>query len=850
MKRTKIFDLARDDRPGIQTDDLQRSFTHHLEYSLSKHRYSATERDIYQAIALMTRDHLVERWIRTQQLYYDQDVKRVHYLSAEFLMGRALVNNLVNLGMYEAAREAMGALGLELEEYAEMENDAGLGSGGLGRLAACFLDSLATLEIPALGYGIRYEFGIFHQLIHDMHQVEKPDHWLEHGNPWEFARPEYAYPVKLYGRVHQVVTREGHLKTEWVDTQDVIGVAYDTPIAGYGNHTVNTLRLWSAKASKEFDLEYFRDGDYERAVEQKNWSETISKVLYPADTSLAGRELRLKQQYFFVSCSIQDIVRRYRFLHDDFEAFPDRVAIQMNDTHPALTVAELMRVLLDEVGLAWDQAWSITTRTCAYTNHTLLSEALETWPVALFERLLPRPLQIIFEINRRFLRDVSVHFLGDTERLRRVSLVQEEPVKAIRMANLAIVGSHSVNGVSALHTELLQRTLFKDLVELFPARFNNKTNGVTPRRWLLAANPDLARLVTARVGEGWITRLDQLRGLEAYLDDEGFCAQFRDVKQLNKEVLADVIHDRTGVAVDPTSLFDVQVKRIHEYKRQLLNVLHVVTHWLRLRTGAAPDAHPRTFIFAGKAAPAYFMAKRIIRLICHVAEMVNKDPQTRDRMRVVFLPNYGVSLAERIFPATDLSEQISTAGFEASGTGNMKFALNGALTIGTLDGANIEIRDAVGPQNFFLFGLTADEVATRQRDYDPRSIYLGNEELRRVLDLIGEGFFSPEDPTLFEPIVSDLLGRDRFLVLADYADFIRAQSEVDAAYRDPRAWTRRAILNVARMGGFSSDRTILEYNRDIWHAKSLSVDGVEGTAWANGGSHSRPLWRRRDIAET
>ena len=823
MLDSKMFSNWGTFKKGMDSKSIQVSFCNHLEYSLSKDHYTADLRHLYTSLALATRDRMIERWINTQQTYYDHDVKRVYYLSAEYLMGRLLINNLINLGMYEETVKAMKELNLDLEEMTEQEADMGLGNGGLGRLAACFLDSMATLEIPAYGYGIRYEFGIFDQEIKGLGQVELPEIWLKYGNPWEIARPEYTITVKFYGHVKQVILPDGMLKTEWVDTQDVIGIAYDTPIDGYGNNTVNTLRLWSARASKDFDLKYFQDGDYLKAVEQKNLSENISKVLYPNDQIFEGKELRLKQQYFFVSCSLQDIVRRYLVKHDSFEEFPDKVAIQMNDTHPSLAVAELMRLLLDDHGLSWEKAWDITVRSCAYTNHTLLSEALEKWAVPLFEKLLPRHLAIIYEINRRFLRDVAVSYLKDDERMRRMSLIDEGPEKLVRMAHLAIVGSHAVNGVAKIHSNLLKERELKDFYEMFPERFMNKTNGITPRRWLLAANPGLAELITRTIGKQWITDLRHLRHLESQADNPDFQKQWRKVKSQNKRHLAEITMNLTGVEVDPESIFDIQVKRIHEYKRQLLNILHIVYCWLKLKKDEGFEMFPRTFFFGGKAAPSYFTAKQTIQLICHVAEMLNRDKVTNAKIKVVFLPNYRVSLAEKIFPASDVSEQISTAGYEASGTGNMKFALNGALTVGTLDGATIEIMEEVGSENIFIFGLTAQEASELYPRHTPRIYYEKDPLLKEAIGLIYSGFFSPENPTLFHPLMDLLLNDDRYLVLADFEYYHQCQQQVNALYLDRASWTRKTILNVARMGRFSSDRTIMGYNEDIWRAKPLKI---------------------------
>ncbi|MFP4348454.1 MAG: glycogen/starch/alpha-glucan phosphorylase [Desulfococcaceae bacterium] len=827
MKNSALFKNWGTFKKGMTPEGIQLSFANHLEYSLSKDQYTATLRDLYHSLALTARDRLIERWIKTQQMYHTHDVKRVYYLSAEYLMGRVLINNLINLDIYDETVQAMQDLRIDLNELAELEPDMGLGNGGLGRLAACFLDSMATLEIPAHGYGIRYEFGIFDQMIQDMKQVEQPENWLKYGNPWEIPRPEYSFPVRFGGRVEQKTLPDGTLQVDWVDTSTVIGVGYDVPIAGYGNNTVNTLRLWSARASREFDLQYFQDGDYLKAVAEKNISENISKVLYPNDQIYAGRELRLKQQYFFVSCSIQDIVRRYCIGHKTFDQFPDKVAVQLNDTHPALAVVELMRLLLDEHHLDWETAWDITFRSCAYTNHTLLAEALEKWPVPMFEKLLPRHLLIIYEINRRFLRDVAALSIGDKDRIQRMSLIEDRDGKHIRMAHLAIVGSHSVNGVAELHTRLLKERALKDFYEMIPDRFNNKTNGITPRRWLLASNPGLSALITKHIGEDWVADLAQLRKIETLARDADFRKQWREVKSRNKKVMTDLVRQLTGIDINTDFIFDFQVKRIHEYKRQLLNILHVVYCWLRIKKDPEFDMVPRVFMFGGKAAPAYTTAKRIIQLICHTADMINRDPTTRNALKAVFLPNYRVSLAERIFPAADVSEQISTAGFEASGTSNMKFALNGALTIGTLDGANIEIMEAVERENIFIFGLTTDEIDGIRPTYSPGFHYEKDPFLKEAVDLIRNGFFSPDEPDLFQSLMDGLLNSDPYLVLADFEAYHEAQMRIDALYRNPDAWTEKAILNVARIGGFSSDRTIREYNRDIWHCTPLRITQEE-----------------------
>ena len=814
-----------DDRTGMHPVALERAVLDHLYFTCMKDPPSATLLNVYEAVAHAIRDRLVQRWIQTQRAYYEQDVKRVYYLSAEFLLGRALGHNLMSLGLYETARELLAAHGLELEQILEEENDPALGNGGLGRLAACFLDSMATLGLPGFGYGIRYEFGIFEQHIRDGWQVERGDAWLRFGNPWEVARPEYTVPVNFYGRVEEGVDERGRLRVDWVDTVKVLGVPHDMPIAGYGNDTVNSLRLWQARATKEFKFSVFNDGDYRRAVEDKADTETISKVLYPNDESAEGRELRLKQQYFFVCCSLHDIIRRFRKTMDGFDALPDKVAIQLNDTHPAIAVAELMRILVDQEHLEWERAWDITRRTIAYTNHTLLPEALEKWPVPMFERLLPRHLKIIYEINRRFLRQVQVHAPGDEERLRRMSIVDESGERSLRMAHLAVVGSHSINGVAKLHSDLLRERVLHDFAEMWPHRFNNKTNGVTPRRWILLANPRLSAAITRRIGNGWVTDLDQLEKLAPYAEDDEFRAELREIKRANKVDLARIIHERNQLEVPVDSIFDVQVKRLHEYKRQFLACLHIIALYRRIKEDPTYDMVPRTFVFGGKAAPGYAMAKLHIKLINDVAATVNGDPVVRNRIKVVFLANYGVSLAQRIIPATDLSEQISVAGKEASGTGNMKFAMNGALTIGTLDGANIEIREAVGADNFFLFGMNADEVrALREQGYDPARWIERSEPLRGALELIASGFFSPDDPTRYEPVVRDVWTSDTYMVAADFDAYLDCQARVEETYRDQDRWTTMVANNLAHVGRFSSDRTIAEYARAIWRVTPVKID--------------------------
>ncbi|QSQ23799.1 glycogen/starch/alpha-glucan phosphorylase [Pyxidicoccus parkwayensis] len=811
-------------RTGGDAASLRRSFLDHVRYSRGKNYETSTAHDRFMALSLAVRDRLADRWVKTARTYYEQDVKRAYYLSAEYLLGRALGNNLLSLGVYDAAAESMREVGVDLTNLLEMEPDAGLGNGGLGRLAACFLDSLATLSYPGMGYGIRYEFGIFTQDIVDGYQVERADEWLKFGNPWEIVRPEKAVPVRFFGRVEHHQGPDGRPVARWVGGKTVVGVPYDTPIAGYQNNTVNTLRLWQARASEEFDLLLFNAGDYERSVVEKNDSEVISKVLYPNDAFQAGKELRLKQQYFFVACSIADIVRRYLKNHSDFREFPNKAAIQLNDTHPAIGVAELMRVLVDEKRLNWDEAWGITQAVFGYTNHTLLAEAMEKWPATLFERLLPRHLEIIYEINQRFLRQVQIRYPYDVEKMRRMSLVEEGPEKKIRMAHLAVVGSHSVNGVAALHTDLLRRDVLTDYAAMFPERFNNKTNGVTPRRWLAWCNPRLSKLITSRIGDRWATDLDELRKLEPHAEDPAFRKAFRDVKRANKEDLSQHIRDLRWVQLNPDAIFDVQIKRLHEYKRQLLNAVHIVALWMKARRDPSSIIHPRAFIFGAKAAPGYHLAKLTIRLINGIAEVVNSDAGTTG-LQVVFAPNYRVSLAERIIPAADVSEQISTAGMEASGTGNMKLMLNGALTLGTLDGANVEIRDAVGDENFFLFGLTADEVIARKREgYRPRDEYNRHLELREALDLISSGFFSPEDKHLFKPLVDSLLDEDRYFVLADFMSYMAKQEEVVRAYQDADGWAKKCIINVARGGIFSSDRTIKQYAEEIWRIQKTPVE--------------------------
>ncbi len=813
------------DLMGMDTEALKRSLANRLEYSAGKDLYTATPRDWFNAVAYAVRDRLIERWMETRRTYYRNDAKRVYYLSMEFLPGRLLHNSLLNLGLLEQCEKALHEIGLDLREIIGLEPEPALGNGGLGRLAACFLDSMATLGLPGYGYGIRYEFGMFTQRIEDGRQVEHPDNWLRYGNPWEFARPEILYPVNFYGRVVEYTDDNGRLHHHWVDTEEVLAMAHDMPIPGYGTNTVNNLRLWASKSTRDFNLKYFNDGNYIKAVEDKNTSEMISKVLYPDDTTSMGRELRLKQEYLFVSATLQDIMSRFHKTHDAIEDLPERVAIQLNDTHPAIAIPELMRLLLDKHHLEWERAWDITQRVFAYTNHTLLPEALETWPTRLLETMLPRHFQIICEINQHFLKQVVHRHPGNFDLMRRMSIVDEDNGKRVRMAHLAIIGSHKVNGVAALHTHLLRTSTFKDFNEFFPGRIINKTNGITPRLWLNQANPGLARLITARLGPHWITQLEELKKLAPLAQDAEFRAEFRAVKRANKERLAGLIKHHLGITVDVNSMFDVQVKRIHEYKRQLLNVLRIVTLYNRVRANPGAQVAPRTFIFGGKAAPGYALAKLIIKLINDVGEVVNNDPVVAERLKVVFIPNYDVSTALDIIPAADLSEQISTAGTEASGTGNMKLALNGALTIGTLDGANVEIREEVGPDNIFIFGLTAHEAERlRTGGYAPWDYYQNNTELKQALDMIDTGFFSPSEPDLYRPVIHSLIeGGDRYLVLADFAAYMERQDEAAALYGDAEEWSRRALLNVAGVGKFSSDRAIREYAEEIWNVKPIEV---------------------------
>jgi len=813
-------------RTGEEVADIRQAILDHLHFTQGRSIGLATPVDWYMAVACAVRDHMVADWLRSIGHMRRRDVKVVAYLSAEFLMGPHLANNLVNLGLTEQFRQAVADLGQDLDKLVREEEEPGLGNGGLGRLAACFLDSLATLRVPAAGYGIRYEFGIFDQRIRDGWQVEVTDKWLRFGNPWEICRPEIAYYVKFGGHTEHLQEAGGRLRVRWEPHRVVKGVAYDTPVAGYRSGMTDLLRLWKSEAVESFDFQAFNQGDYYEAVEEKMISETISKVLYPNDEPALGKKLRLSQQHFFVSCSLQDMIRIHLLGGGTVRDFAEGFTIQLNDTHPAIAVAELMRLLVDEHGMDWDAAWGVTRAATAYTNHTLLPEALEKWPLPLFAEMLPRHLEIVYEINRRFLDEVRERFPGDGDRVRRLSIIDEQGERYVRMAHLAAVGSHAVNGVAALHTELLKQTVLKDFYELWPERFHNVTNGVTPRRWVVRSNPGLSRLITERLGgDDWVRDTEKLRGLEAFARDRSFQAEWRRVKEGNKRLLASVIRERTGVAVDPASLFDVQVKRIHEYKRQHLNVLHIVSLYNRIKRDPRADVLPRTFLFGGKAAPGYFMAKRIIRLITAVGEVVNADADVAGRLKVVFFPDFNVKNAQLIYPAADLSEQISTAGKEASGTGNMKFSFNGALTIGTLDGANVEILEEVGAENFFLFGLSAAEVRDlKERGYNPTRWYEGNEGLREAVDRIASGAFSSGDRELFRPLVTHLLRHDDFLLMADYQSYVDAQERVSAAFRDPERWAEMSIRNVARMGKFSSDRSIREYCRHIWGAGPLGAE--------------------------
>ena len=808
-------------------EGFKKSILNHLKFTLARDTLTARPRDWWLSTCRALRDRMLERYMKTMQTQNQKNTRRVYYLSLEYLMGRLLGNNLHNSGLQEIAEKALIDLNLELGRLEEEEEDMGLGNGGLGRLAACFLDSLATMEIPAIGYGIHYEFGLFRQEFVNGRQVEHPDNWVQYGNPWQIVRPEYSQEVKLYGHVETHFNRFGDPYPAWEGTKTIIGVPWDIPVCGYGAGTVNFLRLWESRASEEFDFNVFNEGGYVEAVREKAVGETISKVLYPNDKTESGRELRLVQQYFFVSCSLHDIIRRHKKHNRGWDSFPEKVAIQLNDTHPSVAVAELMRIFVDEEQLNWDYSWSLIRKVFGYTNHTLLPEALERWSVDLFTKILPRHLQIIYEINRRFLLDeVEVKWPGDDAKKQELSLIEENSPKMIRMANLSVVASHSVNGVAAMHTELLKSRLFPTFSELYPEKFNNKTNGITPRRWLKVCNPGLSRLLDDTIGTSWPTNLEELKKLEQYAENIEFQKQFMQIKKENKEKLAGIIWERCGIGVDPAAIFDVQVKRLHEYKRQHLNLLHILTLYRRLLHHPDYDIHPRVFVFAAKAAPGYELAKTIIHAINAVGARINDDPRIQGKLKVAFLPNYGVTLAEHIIPAADLSEQISTAGKEASGTGNMKLALNGAITIGTLDGANVEIREEVGDENIFIFGKTVEGIENlRTSGYRPWEYYYAHDELRMVIDWIGSNYFTPDDPNALRSLRDSLLdGGDPFFVLADYADYCAAQDRVDKAYRDKKRWAAMAIRNTAKVGKFSSDRTIREYAEDVWKIEPLPIN--------------------------
>jgi starch phosphorylase len=803
---------------------ISNQFAENLEFRLVRDRITASGDDAYFALSLAVRDRLVRKWLRTQRQYYQQDVKRVYYLSLEYLMGRLLGNALINMDYYDECYKILKEDGYSLEEIRDFEHDMGLGNGGLGRLAACYLDSMATLELPAFGYGIRYEYGIFEQEIENGFQVEYPDNWLSDGNPWDIMRRRLEFRVKFYGKTRKVETENGEYKFEWIETEDVLAMAYDVPIPGYGNNTVNNLRLWEAKACKDFSFKDFNAGNYVAAVATKTDSETISKVLYPNDSYLEGKFLRLKQQYFFVSATLQDIIRKYKINHDTFDKFADKTAIQLNDTHPVIAIPELMRILIDQENFSWDNAWKITCKTFAYTNHTVVPEALEEWSLQLFEELLPRHIQIVHEINRRFLEYVKENYTTDKKILADLSIIKEAPERTVRMANLAIVGSFAVNGVAALHTEIIKTKIFHHFNKIYPGKFLNVTNGITPRRWLKTANPFLSNIITDKIGDAWLKDLEIFKQLELFVDDEAFLESWRSAKWLNKKLLIDYIESEHNITINPESMFDVQIKRFHEYKRQLLNIFHVITLYNRIKENPGITMVPRTVIFGGKAAPAYFMAKLIIKLINSVADIVNNDPEVGDKLKVVFLKNYSVTLAEKIIPASDLSEQISMAGLEASGTGNMKFALNGALTIGTMDGANIEIREEVGEENIFIFGLLADEVVKlKENGYNPLEYYEGNKELKKIIDMISSNYFNASEPEIFQPIIEKLLNDDYYCLFADYQSYIDAQDKVSELYMNTNEWTKKTVLNVARVAKFSSDRSIKEYAEKIWKVEPVKI---------------------------
>ena len=811
---------GKDRRVEMSVEGLKEDFAWHLRYSLAKGDARVTQRDQYTAFATAVRDRIVERWISTQEEYGRQNTKRVYYMSLEFLIGRLLGNNVINLKADQLCRDALEDFGINWNDLRDYETDAGLGNGGLGRLAACYLDSMSTLDLAGMGYGLRYDYGIFRQKIVNGNQVEEPDNWLKDGYPWEMVRPEYAQHVHFGGHV-ECMNDKGRQKWVWMPAETVQGVPYDLPIVGYCN-AVNSLRLWSAKAVEDFDLEDFNKGSYVDAVERKVLAENLTKVLYPNDNTTQGKELRLRQQYFFVACSVRDILRRYRRFNEGWDALPDKVFIQLNDTHPTLVVPELMRILVDQEGLDWDKAWDLVRRSTGYTNHTILQEALEKWPVRMMERLLPRHLQIIYEINGRFLQEISSRYPGDIQKLQRMSLIDENGERYVRMANLCLVGTSSVNGVAKLHTKILREDLFKDFYELWPEKFHNVTNGITPRRWLLKANPMLSQLISEVIGDGWITHLEELRKLEKFSSNDDFLSGMAKIKRSNKGILSNWAMKNHGIALNPDAIFDVQVKRLHEYKRQLLLALYIIIFYNRLLNDPTFDPVPRNFIFAAKAAPGYYMAKLIIRLIHGIAGVVNSNPRTRDKLSVAFLPDYRVSLAEKIMPASEVSEQISLAGMEASGTGNMKFMMNGALTLGTLDGANVEIHEEVGDENMFLFGLRTEEVAALRPTYVSKDFYRKDPEIKMALDMIKQNVFSLLEPGLFDPIIRNLLEyNDYYMLLADLRSYCAAQDRVDATYRDAKKWNQMSLVNIARSGLFSSDRAVMEYCDQIWHVKPV-----------------------------
>lgn len=807
----------------LNSKSIKEDIQDHLRYTLAKDEHSRTEWDLYRSVVLTILDRLNDRWLDTQQKYYKSDAKRVYYISMEFLIGRMLDNALINLGIQEDVKSALEDLGLDYDKLREVESDAALGNGGLGRLAACFLDSMATLGIPGYGYGIRYDYGIFYQKIIDGYQVERPDMWLRFGNPWDIIRPNVMYPVNFYGESVPYTDEDGKLRFKWENTQKVMAVAHDMPVPGYKNDVVNNLRLWKAASPKSIDLRSFNQGEYINAVRDIQLHENISRILYPNDKVFVGQELRLKQEYFLVASTLQDIIRRFKKVNKDWKKFPEKVAIQCNDTHPNLAIPELMRILLDEEGLTWDVAWDITTKTIAYTNHTILPEALEKWSVTLLRSMLPRHLQLIYEINKRFLNTVHNTFGDDINKIRRMSIISDGEHPSVQMANLGIVGSHKINGVAALHSDLITKTIFKDFYEMWPDKFTNKTNGITPRRWLKQCNPELASLISSKIGEKWVTDLDDLKKVDKFATDKAFQKAFVKIKHDNKLKLIEYIQNEHGIKINPKSIFDVQIKRIHEYKRQLLAALHTVVLYNRIKANPKAEFQPRTVLFSGKAAPGYVMAKLQIKLINNIADIINNDKEVGDKLKCVFLSNYSVSLAERIIPAADLSEQISTAGMEASGTGNMKFALNGALTIGTLDGANVEIREEVGDENIFIFGLKVNEIEDiRQQGYNPWDYYNTDTELKQVLDQLRSGFFSPDQPDLFNSIGHALLeGGDYYMLLADFRSYADSQTLVEKLYQNPFEWNKKAIHNVARIGKFSSDRTISDYASEIWGLKGF-----------------------------